>query len=299
MAAALGQCSALVATLLLLLAASAAAFLAGWVWLRRRAPQAQGARPSFVHIAVGAVTNFFDTLGVGSFATTTVLFRLARLVPDEEIPGTLNVGHALPMMLQAVIFIAAVAVDPLTLVVMIAAAVVGAFLGAGVVARWPRVRIQRGMGVLLLLAGAVMVVRALHWLPTGTALALTSWRLPFAAAVNFSLGALMTLGIGLYAPCLVLVSSLGLDVKAAFPIMMGSCAFLAPAAGLRFIASGRYRPAAALGLLVGGLPAVLIAAFVVRELPVTALQWVVAAVVVYTAAVLLRAARRENAKVGR
>jgi uncharacterized membrane protein YfcA len=123
---------------------------------------------------------------------------------------------------------------------------------------------------------------------------LSGARLAVAIAVNFVLGALMTLGIGLYAPCMILVSLLGMDPKVAFPIMMGSCAFLMPVGSIRFVGEGRYDLRAAVGLALGGVPAVLLAAFVVRALPLGAVRWLVIVVVVYTAAALLRAARRER-----
>ena len=243
----------------------------------------------------GFVTNFFDTLGVGSFAPTTSVFKLLRLVPDERIPGTLNAGHALPTVAQALIFIAAVSVDPLTLVLMIAAAVLGAWSGSGVVARLPKRAIQIGMGVALLCAAVLFVLGIGEWIPAGgDALQLRGPLLMFAVGCNFLLGALMTLGVGLYAPCLILVSLLGMNPIAAFPIMMGSCAFLMPVAGLRFIAAQRYDARAALGLALGGIPGVLIAAFIVKQLPLLWLRWLVVIVVLYTAIAMLRAAQTRS-----
>lgn len=248
-------------------------------------------RPSPLQLAIGVVTNFFDTLGIGSYATTTAVYRLRRMMPDELIPGTLNVGHALPMMLQAAIFISTVSVDMTTLVSMIAAAVLGAWLGAGVVARMPRRAIQLGMGIALSVAGVLLALMNLDWLPGGgSAIHLDGIRLLIAVLANFLFGALMMIGVGLYAPCMILVSLLGMNPVVAFPIMMGSCACLAPVAGVRFVRSGRYDRRAAIGLAVGGIPAVLVAAFVVRSLPLTGLRWLVLAVVAYTATSLLRSA---------
>jgi uncharacterized membrane protein YfcA len=277
------------------LVALAVFYILRWFALGRAAVRGQEkASPGLLHPAVGFVTNFFDTLGIGSFAPTTSVFKLLRLVPDERIPGTLNVGHALPTVAQALIFIAVVTVDPTTLVTMIGAAVLGAWLGAGVVARLPRRAIQIGMGVALLVAAILFVLGNVKLIPSGgDALALHGVRLAVAIGVNFVLGALMTLGVGLYAPCLILVSLLGLNPIGAFPIMMGSCAFLMPVAGLRFIASGRYDLRAALGLALGGIPGVLIAAFIVKQLPLLWLRWLVVIVVLYAAIAMLRAARSE------
>ena len=129
--------------------------------------------------------------------------------------------------------------------------------------------------------------------PGGEAIGLRGPALALAVGGNFVLGALMTLGIGLYAPCMVLISLLGMNIKAAFPIMMGSCAFLMPVASTRFARTGSFDVRAALGLALGGLPAVAIAAWLVKELPLDVLRWLVVGVVLYTAASLLRTARRE------
>jgi uncharacterized membrane protein YfcA len=280
--------------LLGVLIALALFYMARWIVLVRRA-RSGSSSPGVVHPLVGFVTNFFDTLGVGSFAPTTSIFKLLKLVPDERIPGTLNAGHALPTVAQALIFIAAVVVDPLTLVTMIAAAVVGAWLGAGIVARLPARAIQIGMGVALLVAASLFVMGNLKWIPAGgEASGLQGSLLAVGIGVNLLLGALMTLGVGLYAPCLILVSLLGMNPIAAFPIMMGSCAFLMPVAGLRFIASGRYDKKAALGLALGGIPGVLIAAFVVKQLPLVWLRWLVVVVVLYAAIAMLRAAMKNT-----
>jgi uncharacterized membrane protein YfcA len=200
---------------------------------------------------------------------------------------------------QALIYIVIVSVAMPTLVSMIAASVAGAWLGAGVVSRWSRARVQLGMGSALLAAAALMLISQRGLVPLGgTALELSGGRFAIAVGVNFVLGALMTLGIGLYAPCMILVSLLGMDPKAAFPIMMGSCAFLMPVGSMRFIREGRYSLTAGVGLALGGIPAVLLAAFVVRALPLDYVRWLVIVVVVYTALSLLRTVHRERRLAG-
>ncbi len=247
--------------------------------------------PSAAELFTGFITVFFDTLGIGCFAPTTALFRALRLVPDERIPGTLNVGHTLSSVMGAFIFIQLVPVATGTLVPMLAAAMLGAWFGAGVVSKLPRRAIRLGMGAALLIAAALMLLGVTGYLPAGgDALGLGGVRLGLAVAGNFIFGSLMTLGIGLYAPCMILVSLLGMSPIAAFPIMMGSCAYLMPVSSARFLRSERYSASAALGLSLGGVPALFIAAFLVKSLPITAIRWVVVFVVVYTGAMLLRAA---------
>jgi uncharacterized membrane protein YfcA len=271
-------------------------FTAGWVWVwfqgKGRAPGV----PSLFELLLGFGTNFFDTLGIGSFAPTTAIFKFRRMVPDEKIPGTLNVGHSIPTLAEAFLFIAFVNVDTLTLVSMMAASMCGAWFGAGIVGRWPRRKVQIGMGAALLTAAFFFLMSNLNvtLVPEGTALVLTGWKLAAGIAGSVALGALMTLGIGLFAPCMILVSLLGMDPKAAFPIMMGSCAFLMPVASARFIRLDSYSPRPALGLALGGLPGVLIAALIVKSLPLTAVRWLVVVAVIYASITMLRSAAAEK-----
>ncbi|HVL65968.1 MAG TPA: sulfite exporter TauE/SafE family protein [Vicinamibacterales bacterium] len=279
----------------LLAALAALTLLFATYWIRALQAARAWAWPTGVQSGIGALTNFFDTLGIGSFAPTTALWRATKTVPDRIIPGTLNVGHTVPVIAQAFIFTAIIAVDALTLFAMIGAAVVGAWFGAGVVAKLPRRRVQIGMGFALLAAATLMLMTQLQLVPGGgEALGVEGGRLIVAVAGNMLLGALMTLGIGMYAPCMILVSLLGMSPRAAFPIMMGSCAFLQPVGSIRFIREGSYSARAALGLTLGGLPAVLVAAYVVRELPLYAVRWLVIVAVVYTAVSMLWAALKER-----
>lgn len=246
--------------------------------------------PTLSEVLIGAVTNFFDALGIGSFATSTAAFRALKLVPDRIIPGTLNVGHTLPTVAQAFIFTAVIPVDVITLFSMIAAAVAGAYLGAGIVARWPKRKVQLGMGFALLAAATFFTMRNLGLFPAGSdAIGVRGIMLVLAVAGNFFLGALMSLGIGLYAPCMILVSLLGMSERTAFPIMMGSCAFLMPVGSLKFIREKAYSLRTALGLAIGGIPGVLVAAYIVKSLDLVKVRWLVIVVVVYTAVTMLYA----------
>ena len=280
--------------LLSALALIALAYTVRWWWLEHsRAPIVGGSRvPRLMDGLVGFVTNFFDTLGIGSFAPTTAYFKLRARIPDDEIPGTLNAGQALPTVTQALIFIATISVDLTTLASMILSAVFGAWIGVGVVSRLSRRAIQLGMGGALMCAALLFLAMNLDWMPGGgEALGLHGSRLIVAVSINMLLGALMMLGVGLYAPCLILLSLLGMSPLAAFPIMMGSCGLLMPIGGARFVRSGRYNLSAALGLALGGIPGVFLAAYIVKSMPITWLRWLVLVVVLYAAFQMLRSAR--------
>jgi uncharacterized membrane protein YfcA len=258
-------------------------------------PSVRPGVPTPAQTSIGFVTNFFDALGIGSYATTTSIYKLFRLVPDRRIPGTLLVGHMWPTVTQAVIYITIIQVELTTLLSLIAASTLGAWLGAGVVSAWPKRNIQIGMGLALLAAALLMLAKALHFLPAGgDTLGLDGWRMAVGLIGNFTFGALMNLGIGAYAPSLILFGFLGMNLRAIFPVMMGSCAFIMPTSSIRFIGRGSYASRAALGLALGGVPGVLLAAYVVRHLPVQYLLWLVIAVATYSALAMLHSARSER-----
>jgi uncharacterized membrane protein YfcA len=345
-------------------------YLTAWfsgVKRARTAPEAppeakEGGLPTPAQFGLGFITNFFDTLGIGSFAPTTAAFKFFRMVPDRLIPGTLNVGHTLGAVVQTFIYTLVIDVDITTLTLMILAAVLGARLGAGVVASWPKRKVQIGMGTALLVAAALFT-RAQIANPsqpvvagaaqTGAAISTTGWdpsstvlrsgtaledvvsdaegkatlrlstpitvdgpartvfqtpedgasvdvgtlslagvKLALGLLGNFALGALMTLGIGLYAPCMILVGLLGMNARTAFPIMMGSCAFLMPLASATFVRKHAYALRPALGLALGSVPAVLIAAYLVTSMPLYYVRWLVVGVVIIAATMMLRSAAK-------
>lgn len=270
-----------------------------WFWVQTLRRRGQMQRPSWYELLVGAVTDFFDCFGIGSFATTTTLYRLRRTVSDEKIPGTLNVGHCLPTFMQALVFSEKVAVEPVTLVLLVGSSVLGAYLGAGVVSRLPRRQVQIGMGAALLVAAALLIVKIYDPVPhDGTAIGLAGAKLVAAIAATFVFGALMTIGIGAYAPIMITVAFLGMEPTTAWPIMMGSCALLMPVAGAKFIRTEAYDVRAALGLTLAGTPAVLVAGWVFDQirgrLPLKAIFALVAVVVVYAGVTMLIAARKEG-----
>lgn len=246
-------------------------------------------------IIIGVLANFFDTLGIGSYATSTTAFKFTKTCPDDLIPGTLNVAYAIPVVTEAVVFIQKVTVDPLTLVLMIGAAVLGAVIGASVVSKWDLKKVRIALGAALIALAIVMVCKLLGVGPfgiVGTATGLTGIKLIIGVVANFVLGALMIVGLGLYAPCMALVLLLGMSADVAFPIMMGSCAFLMPSAGIKFVKEGKYNRATSLVLSITGVIGVLIACFIITSLPLTVLTWIVTAVMVICAIIFFKDASK-------
>ena len=240
---------------------------------------------------IGFVVNFFDVLGIGAFAPQTALLKFTKQTEDRVLPGTLNVSNTIPVLIQALIFIQIVEVEAITLISMLLSAAAGAILGAGIVAKLPVRKIQLTMGFALLVTAFFMLSGQMSWIQGGgEAIGLTGGKLALAIGANFILGAFMTVGIGLYAPCMALVYALGMSPLVAFPIMMGSCAFLMPPASAKFIKEGAYNRKASVSMAIPGIIAVLIAAFLVKSLPLNTLRWVVIVVIIYTSFIMFKSA---------
>jgi uncharacterized membrane protein YfcA len=282
--------------LIILLSALALGALVFTTMLGVTAWRRRPAWPTLEATALGAVVNFFDTLGIGSFAPTTAYLKFRRLTADQLIPATMMTGLALPATTEAFIFIDGVKVDPLLLMLAIAASIGGGFAGESLSARLPVRPIRLTMGLGLMIAAVLFALSNLGLMPHG-GVATTLPPLPFALVVigSFVFGVLINLGIGNFAPTLVLVSLLGMDPRAAFPIMMGASALIVLTSGVKILVNRPLNLGLVLGLSLGGVPAVLVAAFIVKSLPLAQLRWGVVAVVTYAGAIMLRAAILDRA----
>lgn len=251
-------------------------------------------------LGIGFVTDFLDAIGVGSFATTTAILKFSKKlnVPDRLLPGTLNVSHSLPMIAQAFLSLTAISVDLFTLVCMIVSAVIGSWIGADIISKLPEKKVQLAMGVALLVTAALLILKQLGLMPAGgEAMGLTGTKLIIGVVGNFILGALMTAGIGLYAPCMAMVALLGMNPKAAFPIMMGACAFLGPIASTKFIKKGAYVRDISMGITIGGVIGSVLAILFVTNLSVYWLNWLVVLVVLYTSVTMFKSALNKEVSV--
>ena len=258
-----------------------------------RSALASKARPSFEAMVLGAITNFFDTLGIGSFAPTMAWFKFRNLVPDRLIPSTMLVGHSLPSIQQAFIFLILLGllVDPVLIVGCGVALMAGGVIGVPLVARAKVWLVQLAVAIALLIAATLYTMSNLDLMPAGgVARALPLDLTIIAIAANFLFGILLNFGIGHYAPSLAMLSLMGLDPRLAFPIMATGGALTIATAGTRHVLIGTVDLRIALGIVIGGIPAVFLAAFLVREMPLEMLRWLVTVVVLYASAVMFRAA---------
>lgn len=242
-------------------------------------------------IFIGFITDFLDAIGVGSFATTTGILKLSKNIniPDKLLPGTLNVAHTLPMIVQAFMSMNSIGVDILTLISMIVSAVIGSWIGAGIIAKLPEKKVQLTMGIALAGTAVLIILGQVGLMPSGgDAMGLTGTKLIIGIVGNFILGALMTAGIGLYAPCMALVALLGMNPKAAFPIMMGASSFVGPIASTKFIKEDAYEREISMGITIGGVVGSILALLFVTNMPVYWLKWLVVSVVTYTSVTMLK-----------
>lgn len=246
---------------------------------------------------IGFITNLGDTLGIGSFATSIALFNGLKVnIPDKLIPGTLNVCHAIPIMLQALVFTAVVKVDPTTLIVMVGAAVMGSYLGASIISKMDNRKIKIIMGIALAVSAILMILSHpwVNMIPGGgNATGLFGVKLVVGAVGNFILGALMTAGIGLYGPCMVMVYFLGMSPEVAFPIMMTSCALLMPVASTKFIKEKAYSRKLSISIAFGGIFGVIAAVLFFQGLNIDLLKMLVIGVIIYASVTMLRDALKK------
>jgi uncharacterized membrane protein YfcA len=269
-----------------------------------RAAVARHAVPRPEAIALGAITNFFDTLGVGSFAPTMAWLKFRRLVPDRLIACTMLVGHTLPSVAQAIIFLVllGVLVEPMLLIGCVLALLMGGLLGVSLVIRAKVWVVQLVVGFALIVAAILYALTNLNLMPGGgTATGLPMPLAAIAIAANFLFGILLNFGIGNYAPTLIMLSLMGMDPRLSFPIMAAGAALTAAGASMRYISIGEIDLRIATGIALGGIPAVLVAAFIVKSMSVELLRWLVVGVVLYAATVMLKAAvtgRRAGVSIG-
>lgn len=274
-----------------------------FIWIRDLIRHRKRLNDGNIYLAtgIGFVTNFFDALGIGSYAPTTMFLKLTKfLKSDKLLPGTLTIACSIPVLLEAFMFITSVKVNGVTLLSLVIASAIGSFIGSKFISRFDEKKIQVIMGFALVITAVLMLLQNTGFLAGlgngNKATALTGYKLAIGIGGNFILGALMTAGIGLYAPCMAMIYLLGLTPIAAFPIMMASCAALMPVASREFIRKGDYNRIATIGITIGGVVGVYIAVTLVKSLNVKLLTWLVIIVVTYTAITLLYEGFKKSVK---
>lgn len=257
----------------------------------------------FAGFFVGILCNFLDTLGCGSYAPSTALYKIFNNQDDIDIPGTLNVGDTFPVIFEAFIFTSSVAVKPVFLWAMLIAAAIGSFGFASIVTKWPRNKIRWALGIIMPLLAIVMAMNNNGWGPfagiepsieNGDGFVVGQWQFWVAVIFNVLWGALMDIGFGLYAPCMATCMILGINADTCFPVFMGSCALLMPACSIEFIRTGRFDAVATLGNMIGGCVGVFIAWKIVTSMPLYWLINLVCVVLLYTSYTLISAAVKDQ-----
>lgn len=259
-----------------------------------------GKKHAIITAIIGFVANFLDTLGIGSFAPSSAAFKMTKSIDDVLVPGTLNVGDTVPVCVEAFLFFGFVEMDVLTLVLMLVASVLGSALMANVVSKFDRKKVRYALFVGLFLLATSVLMKVMNWGPfgtVGTAMSLRGIKLVIAVVGNFVFGALMSIGVGLYAPCMAMVLALGMDAGCAFPAMMGSCAYLmAFGNGPKFIAEGRYDMFASWMQAIFGACGVFVAYLFVESLSLNTLTKVIVVIVYFTAFLYLHNAIKKGSK---
>ena len=262
--------------------------------MRKNKDRVSKANPVVISLVQG-VTMFFDTLGIGGYAPQTALWKMFKLVPDKLIPGTLNVASLIPQCVESLIFISIVKVDPVTLLVLVLCCAVGANIGARFVGKLPEKTIQLIFGFGLIVVAGIMVMRQLGiWPSGGVAIGFAGWKLIVSAVVFFLLGICTACGIGAYAPMMAVCYTLGMSPRAAFPILFSSYTLLMPTAGFQFLKDSTYDIKVTIIGQIAGTVGVLLAAYLVKSLPLYVLTWLVVCVLIYTSVTMFVSAYKKK-----
>ena len=246
-------------------------------------------------IVIANILLFLDMFGIGSYGPHMVCWKILKVSRDEWLPGSLNVSMLVATLVETLYLVNTIDVEMMTLIPCIIASTIGSFFGAGVVAKLNVDKIRLAIGISLIVVGIVLILGLTGALDFegGDAHGLSGWKLIVIVAISLLFGALMTIGIGIYAPLLACATLLGMDPTYALPIMLGTCAFLIPVAAIRFTKESmvadrpRYdRKIAVIENATGWIGPV-IAANVILSLPISAMKWIVVVVLFIVAAMML------------
>ena len=230
-----------------------------------------------------AIIFFLSTFGISDFAISTILYRKKNLVSDKKLPGTLNTQCVIPVAVMALAYISVIKVDPITLIVCIVAQIIGAYIGPRFVVKLEPKVIRKFISIGLLVATAFILAGKFNLVPSGgTATGLSGIKLAVAAICLFVYGALNNIGIGSYSLTMATIYALGMNPAVAFPIMMGACTFSVPIGSMEFIKYGEYGRKITAFTSTFGVIGVLVAVYLVKSLNVSMLQWVIAAILLYS-----------------
>lgn len=249
-----------------------------------------------VSAAAGFIGNFCDALGIGSFAVITPILRFSKNIDDRVLPGTLNAGCAVAVAIQGTVWMSDIGIETETLVATLLCSIIGGFIGAFWVTRLDRNKVRIVMGCAFVVVAFIMLSKQLGFFPNvgGEANGFHGAKLAVFAILMGLFAALMNAGIGMYAPAMALCALMGLNLGYAFPLAAGGCCAMMPTAGIRSIVADAIDTRVAMWMFLGSIPGTLIAALIVKSMPLTVLTWLVICVLLYTSFSLIQAARHDK-----
>lgn len=271
-------------------------FLMARDYLRRKKAGTLSSGNIGVSAAAGFVGNFLDALGIGSFAVITPILRTTKNIDDRVLPGTLNAGCAVAVAIQGTVWMSDIGIETPTLVASLVCSIIGGFIGAFWVTRLDRNKVRIVMGCAFVVVAFIMLSKQLGFFPNvgGEANGFTGIKLLVFALLMGLFAALMNAGIGMYAPAMALCALMGLNLAYAYPLAAGGCCAMMPTAGIRSIVADAIDTKVAFWMFLGSIPGTLIAALIVKSIPLTVLSWLVICVLVYTSFSLIQATRSEK-----
>jgi uncharacterized membrane protein YfcA len=246
-----------------------------------------------VQAPVSFLLNFLSGFGVSDYVICTALYHKTGWAEPRKLPGTLNTQSTLPVLVFALAYLSSVQVDIRTLLPLLAADMLGAFLSPRLTMSLPVRRIRQILACGLLFAGCAILANKLELVAVGgQATSLQGFKLAAGVICYFIIGALKAMGVASYPLAMTATFFLGLHPLVSYPLMMGGGALAAPLILIRYVKlDGYMRKLTLLGATVG-VAGGAIAVFTVKTLDISLLQWLVVGVVFYAATDILLTLRR-------
>jgi uncharacterized membrane protein YfcA len=239
---------------------------------------------------IGLVSNFLDTIGIGSFAVIIAMRTMLGVMPDEvRLIGTMNIQAMVTALIQALIFLHFVPLDIVTLLVAVAMIALGGFLSGLVAVRIDKKLVHLIMLVAFIITGILLFLSQLNILTIGgTGTAIRGTRLVIFAIFMLVSGTLPAFGVGYYSLIKASIFLFGVNPIVAFPIMASASAFQMPVTSATFIARGKFYFKSTVILAIFGALGVVLATPIITSVNTYTLKWILLGIVIYNIIVLAR-----------
>ena len=243
---------------------------------------------------IGLIANFFDTLGIGSFALIIAMRGMLKVMPDDiRLIGTMNIHAVFIAVVQTLIFLNVFQVDTTNLIISIVMISLGSILSGIIAIRIKHTLVHKIMLAAFIVTGILLLFSQLNILPiSSNSTVITGYMLIPFAIFMFIAGMLPGFGIGYYSLIKSSIFLFGVSPIVAFPLMAAASAFQQPITSAIFISNKKFYFKSALLLGISGSVGVLLAAPLISKIDPRTLKWWLLFVVVYNIITFARSSKK-------